>query len=77
MLTCTYVTLRFIFKFYRKELYLSDQCTPQKKIENNISAADISASFLAEISVSSTRKLFIFVILKTLFWIKVSEIYCV
>ena len=32
-----------------------------------------SASFLAEISVSSPRKLFIFIIQKILFWIKVSK----
>ena len=32
-----------------------------------------SASLVAEISVSSPRKLFVFIILKTIFWIKVSR----
>ena len=34
-----------------------------------------SASFLTEISVSSPRKLFIFIIFKNIFWIKVSKKY--
>ena len=34
-----------------------------------------SASFLAEISVSSPRKLFIFIIYKNIFWLKVSKKY--
>ena len=33
----------------------------------------ISASFLAEVSVRSPRKLFIFIILKNIFWIRVSK----
>ena len=61
MYTCPYVTLRFIFKLYRKEWYLSDPCIPQKKIENSISGADISASFLAKMSTGVTQKLFIFI----------------
>ena len=35
----------------------------------------ISASFLAELSVSSPRKLIIFIIYKNIFWIKVFNTY--
>ena len=36
----------------------------------------ISASFLAEISIRSPRKIFIFIIYKNVFWIKVSRKVC-
>ena len=56
-------------------MYLQDQSI--QKIINLIlkktSLPVSSASFLAEISVRSPRKLFIFIILKNIFWLKVSK----
>ena len=69
-----HVTVWMLLRYWLTSVYCLDcilkviRCYPMLA-----RCVDRSASFLAEISVSSPRKLFIFIIKKYIFWIKVSK----